>query len=144
MWSTKLGSRRRGLLPWSFSMGWEPVLRSSSGAWLWFVLLQFPVAKTCGLSKLLETPAHLSRVSQTNGEDLWTPQQGLSPLAGWVLVLHGFILVLLFQNELKAVGPKCLSVLDNAQKNQSTAWAGRDLKDDQQKLLTLLQHTQTS
>ncbi|RMB91119.1 hypothetical protein DUI87_32254 [Hirundo rustica rustica] len=41
--------------------GWEPILRRSSGAWLWFVLLLFP----CGLFNLLETPAALPRVSQT-------------------------------------------------------------------------------
>lgn len=50
-------------------MGCEPILRRSSGSWLWFVLLQFPVIKACGLSNLLETPADLPRVSESYGAE---------------------------------------------------------------------------
>lgn len=67
-------------------MGWEPVLRRSSGAWLWLVLLQFPVIKACGISNLLETPADLPRVSQIRVlmEEIaeHVPQKALSSLVG--------------------------------------------------------------
>lgn len=45
-------------------MGWETILSRSGGAWLWFVVLWFPVIKACGLPNPLETPADLPRVAQ--------------------------------------------------------------------------------